>query len=146
MNAEPGTKKGPRGVTGPLRLSSSERRLTAPGPTDRVRSMGTRILGFRFGLVDLEGVIFNPGILSRREFGRFLERRYHISAKEALRSYQADEPLPLEAKFARLLAEHGHPPAEAAPGGAAVRVGGATSRPAVSGGGPRVQDHLTPPG
>jgi hypothetical protein len=28
--------------------------------------MGTRILDFRFGLIDLEGVIFNPGILYRR--------------------------------------------------------------------------------
>jgi len=94
--------------------------------------MGTRILEFRFGLVDLEGVIFNPGILYRREFGRFLERRYHISAKEALRFYQADEPLPLQAKFARLLAEHGHPPEEAARAAAAFRAVVATSRPVVS--------------
>src|SRR3989304_3054930 len=94
--------------------------------------MGARILEFRFGLVDLEGVIFNPGILYRREFGRFLERRYHISAKEALRSYQAHEALPLQEKFARLLAEHGHPPEEAARAVAAFRAVVATSRPVVS--------------
>jgi phosphoglycolate phosphatase-like HAD superfamily hydrolase len=106
--------------------------LTAPGPTDRVGSMGTRILEFRFGLVDLEGVVFNLGILYRREFGRFLEHRYHIPAKEALRFYQADEGLPLQAKFARLLAERGHPVEEAARATAAFRQVAATSRPVVS--------------
>src|SRR3970040_2276349 len=94
--------------------------------------MGTRILEFRFGFVDLEGVIFTPGILYGREFGRFLERRYHISAKEALRSYQADEPLPLEAKFARLLAEHGHPPERRRQHEPPPRAVVATSRPVVS--------------
>lgn len=94
--------------------------------------MRTRILEFRFGLVDLEGVIFNPGILYRREFGRFLERQYHISAKEALRFYQTNEPLPLQAKFARLLAECGHPPEEAARATAAFQTVVATSRPVVS--------------
>ncbi|MGH7387735.1 MAG: hypothetical protein ACREIZ_04620, partial [Candidatus Methylomirabilales bacterium] len=105
--------------------------------------MGTRILEFRFGLVDLEGVIFNPGILYRREFGRFLERRYHISAKEALRFYQADEALPLQAKFARLLAEHGHPPEEAARATAAFRAVVATSRPVVSEGARELLEILT---
>ena len=60
--------------------------------------MRTRILDFRFGLIDLEGVIFNRGILYRREFGRFLQGRYNISAKEALVFYQAlkiDEPEPV---------------------------------------------------
>ena len=106
--------------------------MTASGPTDRVRNMGTRILEFRFGLVDLEGVIFNPGILYRREFGRFLERQYHISAKEALRFYQTNEPLPLQAKFARLLGERGHPPEEEARAAAAFQAVVATARPVVS--------------
>ncbi len=106
--------------------------MTVRGPTDRVRSMGTRILEFRFGLVDLEGVIFNPGILYRREFGRFLERQYHISAKGALRFYQTNEALPLQAKFARLLAEGGHPPEEAARATVAFEAVVATSRPVVS--------------
>jgi phosphoglycolate phosphatase-like HAD superfamily hydrolase len=105
--------------------------------------MGTRILEFRFGLVDLEGVIFNPGILYRREFGRFLERRYHISAKEALRFYQADEALPLETKFARLLAEHGHPPEEGARAAAAFWAVVGTSRPVVSEGARELLEILT---
>jgi beta-phosphoglucomutase-like phosphatase (HAD superfamily) len=105
--------------------------------------MGTRILEFRFGLVDLEGVIFNLGILYRREFGRFLERRYHISAKEALRFYQADEALPLPAKFARFLAEHGHLPEEAARATAAFRQVVATSRPVVSEGSRELLEILT---
>jgi phosphoglycolate phosphatase-like HAD superfamily hydrolase len=104
--------------------------------------MGTRILEFRFGLVDLEGVIFNPGILYRREFGRFLERQYHISAKEALRFYQTNEALPLQAKFARLLAERGHPPAEAARATSAFQAGVATARPVVSEGAREVLERL----
>ncbi|MFQ5846993.1 MAG: hypothetical protein ACE5IQ_04875 [Candidatus Methylomirabilales bacterium] len=94
--------------------------------------MGTRILDFRFGLVDLEGVIFNPGILYRREFGRFLQQRYQIAAKDALRFYQAHETLPLEAKFARLLAQHGHSPEGAAEVATAFRMGVAATRPVVS--------------
>jgi phosphoglycolate phosphatase-like HAD superfamily hydrolase len=94
--------------------------------------MGTRILDFRFGLVDLEGVIFNPSILYRREFGRFLQARYPITAKEALRFYQAHEALPLEPKFAQLLAQLGHPAEEAAKVASAFRAAVATSRPVVS--------------
>ena len=94
--------------------------------------MGTRILDFRFGLVDLEGVIFNSGILYRREFGRFLQRRYQIPAKEALLFYQAHEPLPLEGKFARLLAQHGHPTEQASQAAAEFRDAVAASRPVVS--------------
>lgn len=94
--------------------------------------MGTRILNFRFGLVDLEGVIFNPGILYRREFGRFLQRRYQIPAKEALLFYQAHESLPLEGKFARLLAQHGHPAEQASQAATEFRGAVAASRPVVS--------------
>lgn len=94
--------------------------------------MGTRILEFRFGLVDLEGVIFNPGILYRREFGRFLQHRYQISAKEALRFYQAHEMLPLEVKFARLLTQHGHSAEQAAQVATEFREVVAASRPVVS--------------
>ncbi len=94
--------------------------------------MRTRILDFRFGLVDLEGVIFNPGLLYRREFGRFLQERVGISAKEALRFYQAHEDLPLEAKFTRLLAEYGRAPEEATEAAVAFRVTVATSKPVVS--------------
>lgn len=94
--------------------------------------MGTRILDFRFGLVDLEGVIFNQGILYRREFGRFLQHRYHISAKEALLFYQAHEALPLEIKFVRLLAQHGCPPEEATKAATAFQATVAASRPVVS--------------
>ena len=94
--------------------------------------MGTRILDFRFGLIDLEGVIFNPGILYRREFGRFLQGRYNISAKEALVFYQAQEALPLEGKFDRLLAQHGRPPGETAEAVTAFRTSVAASRPVVS--------------
>lgn len=94
--------------------------------------MGTRILDFRFGLVDLEGVIFNPDILYRREFGRFLQRRYQISAKEALLFYQAHALLPLEVKFARLLAQHGHPAEQAAQAASEFRGAMAASRPVVS--------------
>jgi len=71
--------------------------------------METRILDFPFGILDLEGVVLNPGILYRREFGRFLERRFRISAKEALLFYQAHETLPLEMKLQRILAQHGLP-------------------------------------
>jgi phosphoglycolate phosphatase-like HAD superfamily hydrolase len=106
--------------------------LTASGATDTVESMGTRIFDFRFGLVDLEGVVFNPGILYRREFGRFLERGYRISAKEALRFYQAHEALPLEEKLARLLAEHGHPAEEGATAATAFRTAVTACRPVVS--------------
>ncbi len=94
--------------------------------------MGTRILDFRFGLIDLEGVIFNAGILYRREFGRFLQGGYGISSKEALRFYQAHEGLPLEEKFDRLLAQHGRPPKEAAEAVAEFRASVAASRPVVS--------------
>jgi beta-phosphoglucomutase-like phosphatase (HAD superfamily) len=94
--------------------------------------MGTRILEFRFGLMDLEGVIFNAGILYRREFGRFLQGRYNISAKEGLRFYQAHEALPLEEKFVRLLAEHDRPPGEAPEACVAFRASVAASRPVVS--------------
>jgi phosphoglycolate phosphatase-like HAD superfamily hydrolase len=71
--------------------------------------MKTRILDFPFGILDLEKVVLNPGILYRREFGRFLERRFRISAKEALLFYQAHEALPLEVKLQRMLAQHGLP-------------------------------------
>ncbi len=91
-----------------------------------------RILDFRFGLVDLEGVIFNPGILYRREFGRFLQHRYQISAKEALRFYQAHEVLPLEVKLVRLLAQHGRPAEQAAQASTEFREVVAASRPVVS--------------
>lgn len=94
--------------------------------------MGTRILDFRFGLIDLEGVIFNVGILHRREFGRFLQGQYGISAKEGLRFYQAHEELPLEEKFDRFLAQHGRPPGEAAKAVTAFRASVAASRPVVS--------------
>lgn len=94
--------------------------------------MRTRILEFRFGLVDLEGVIFNPGILVRREFGRFLHGRYNISAKEALRFFQAHEDLPLEAKFTRLFAQHGRSEEEGTEAADAFRETVATSRPVVS--------------
>ncbi|MFQ5881354.1 MAG: HAD family hydrolase [Candidatus Methylomirabilales bacterium] len=94
--------------------------------------MGTRILDFRFGLVDLEGVVFNPAILYRREFGRFLQHRYRISAKEALLFYQTHEPLPLEVKFQRLLAQHGHRPEQAAEVAVAFLAAVAASRPVVS--------------
>lgn len=94
--------------------------------------MGTRILDFRFGLVDLDGVLFNLGILYRREFGRFLQARYDISAKQALRFYQVHEALPLEDKFARLLAQHGRPGGEAAHAVTAFRTAVAASRPVVS--------------
>lgn len=76
--------------------------------------METRIFDFPLGIVDLEGVVLNPGILYRREFGRFLERRFQISAKEALLFYQAHEALPLEVKLQRLLAQHGLPIGEVA--------------------------------
>lgn len=94
--------------------------------------MRTRILEFRFGLVDLEGVIFNPGILHRREFGRFLQGRYNISAKEALRFFQTHEDLPLEAKFTRLFAQHGRSGEEGTEAADAFRETVATSRPVVS--------------
>lgn len=94
--------------------------------------MATRILDFRFGLVDLEGVIFNPGVLYRREFGRFFQDRYQISAKEALRFYQSHELLPLEVKFARLLAQHGHPTGQASEVAGEFRGAVAGSRPVVS--------------
>ncbi len=94
--------------------------------------MGTRILDFRFGLVDLEGVIFDAGILYRREFGRFLQHRYQISAKEALRFYQAHELLPLEVKFTRLLGQHGHPEEQATQAATEFRDAVAASRPVVS--------------
>jgi len=102
------------------------------GSPANVGSMGTRILEFRFGLVDLEGVIFNPGILYRREFGRFVQHRYQIPAKEALRFYQAHEPLPLEGKFARLLVQHGHPVEWAPEAATEFRTAVAASRPVVS--------------
>ncbi|MFQ5657986.1 MAG: HAD family hydrolase [Candidatus Methylomirabilales bacterium] len=94
--------------------------------------MAIRIFDFRCGLVDLEGVIFNPGILYRREFGRFLQQRYGISAKEALLFYQANEGLPLELKFARLLTQHGHPQEQATAAASAFRATVAASRPVVS--------------
>lgn len=94
--------------------------------------MATRILDFQWGLVDLEGVIFNPGILFRREFGRFLQHRYRISAKEALLFYQANDSLPLTVKFARLLAQYGHPPEQATEAATAFRAAVAASRPVVS--------------
>jgi phosphoglycolate phosphatase-like HAD superfamily hydrolase len=116
--------------------------LTASGATDTVESMGTRIFDFRFGLVDLDGVVFNPGILYRREFGRFLERGYRISAKEALRFYQAHEALPLEAKLARLLAEHGHPAEEGAAAATAFRTAVTACRPVVSEGAREILEAL----
>ncbi|MFQ5803544.1 MAG: hypothetical protein ACE5JQ_11675 [Candidatus Methylomirabilales bacterium] len=94
--------------------------------------MGTRILDYRFGLVDLEGVIFNPGLLDRREFGRYLQRRYQIAAKEALLFYQDHALLPLEVKFARLLAQHGYPAEQAAQAASEFRGAMAASRPVVS--------------
>jgi beta-phosphoglucomutase-like phosphatase (HAD superfamily) len=94
--------------------------------------MRTRVLDFHFGLIDLDGVVFNPELTNRREFGRFLEPRYRISAKEALRFYQAHLDLALEEKFARLLAQHGHGGEEAAAAAAAFQVAVAASRPVVS--------------
>lgn len=94
--------------------------------------METRILDFRFGLVDLDGVIFDPGILHRREFGRFLQSQYNISAKEALLFYQAHEDLPLEGKFSRLLTQHGRSSEEAAQAATTFRDSVAASRPIVS--------------
>jgi phosphoglycolate phosphatase-like HAD superfamily hydrolase len=106
--------------------------LTLSCPPSNVRNMGTRILDFRFGLIDLDGVIFNAGILYRREFGRFLQARYNISAKEGLLFYQGHEALPLEGKFDRFLAQHGRPPGEGAEAVAAFRASVASSRPVVS--------------
>ncbi|MFQ5962108.1 MAG: hypothetical protein ACE5MG_11995 [Candidatus Methylomirabilales bacterium] len=94
--------------------------------------MGTRILDFRFGLIDLDGVVFNAGILYRREFGRFLQGRYSISVKEGLRFYEAHEGLPLEEKFDRFLAQRGRPSEEAAKAVTAFRASVAASRPVVS--------------
>lgn len=87
-------------------------------------------------------MIFDPGILYRREFGRFLQARFNISAKEALLYYQAHEALPLEGKFTGFLAQHGFPPAEAAQATTAFRVSVAASRPVVSEGARELLDTL----
>lgn len=104
--------------------------------------MKTRILDFQFGLVDLDGVIFDPGILHRREFGRFLQAQYNISAKEGLLFYQAHESLPVGEKFSRLLGQHGRSSEEAAQAAAAFHDFVAASRPVVSEGAREVLELL----